>query len=726
MSKLFICTKTRHIEELIQHCEKTGYASVDFETTSLKYHISSEYALILGVSFQPGSSWIIPLGHKDSPKKKGWIKWLLMFGKRVIENPNIIKIAWNLKFEYKWFLRYGIRMKGVLMDAMLAKYCLDEERPHDLKSFAARFYPQYASYEEKISPRGIKDKDKIKWADKPFLPLCEYCGIDSDITLRGMLYMEPRLIRLGFYNLFRNLLMMATRVLGESEYRGIRVNRTYLEDLMGIYKIKLNVAHKKIDNNRALIKYERKYRRYFLRKTINKVRDEIESLQESDKPNADRLIKNREGKIQRILEGKNLTKKETYGGFNPGSPDQLREFLFTSKFGLKLKSKNRTESGKLSTDEDTLESLKKYDKTKFLTDILAFRGLAKLDSTYISGIHPLLDRFNYVHAGFKINGTVTGRLSCADPNLQNIPRDTTASDIKKMFIPPPGYVLLEVDYGQAELRLIAELAKDKVMLEMFTKGYNIHVATACLINGGIDQYDEVKKIIKIGDNMSGEELAKPENKKILKWMKEKKRGKSLNFSIIYGQGDKAMAEELDCTPEEAGEFKRKWLDQYPDIRRWMRKQIKFARKNGYVPMLFGRKRRLHDIDSDNFGKKSEAERQAINAPIQGTSSDFGLFSLVIIREKILKGELPVDMMLAYTVHDSLGFYVRPEDVHGIIPILYKICRNPDTIKYFGFELKNVEMKVSPELGIESWGDLNEYHEEANYRNLYTEWERSNN
>lgn len=713
-SKLFICTKTRHVRELISHCKTTGVSSVDFETTSFYYSNPNEYALILGVSFQPGSAWIIPLGHKESPTKRGF-KWLEMFGKEVIENLDIIKVCWNLKFEYKWFLRYNIIMRGRLFDGMLAKYCLDEERPHDLKDFAATFFPEFANYEEKISPKGIKDKEKVKWADKPFIPLCEYCGIDCDVTLRGMIYMEARLIKLGFYNLFRNLLMTATRVLAESEYRGILINRSYLEDLMQVYKVKLSTCEKKIQENPGLLRYEKRYRKHRLKRIIQDINDEIDDLKDGDVDNS-RLIANRYKKLENISKGI-FTKKENYEGFNPASPKQLGEFLFESPFGLKIKSKKKTPSGGWATDEDTLKAIQKYDKTNFIESLLEHRGLSKLDSTYISGIHPLLDLRDRVHAGYKIHGTVTGRLSCANPNLQNIPRDTTSSDIKKMFVPPPGYVLLEIDYGQAELRLIAEIAHDKVMIDLFKKNYNIHVATACKLNGGIEQYDEVKKIIKVGDNMSGEELDKPENKKILFWLKQKKRAKSLNFSIIYGQGDEAMAEEMECTEEEAHKFKVDWLNQYKGIKRWMKAQVKFARENGYVPMLFGRKRRLHSIDDPAPYLRAEAERQAINAPIQGTSSDFLLFASVLIREKVLSGELPPDLQQAYTVHDSIGFWVRPWDIHRVVPIIEKVCRNPDTLKYFEFKLKNVEMKVSAECGIQSWGDLNEYHMETNYIKL---------
>jgi len=705
-SKLKICKSKADVRELIAHCKTTGMCSHDFETTSLQYYNPNEYPLCMGVSFQPGSAWIIPLGHKDSPFQKNWRKILRLFAKQVIEDFNIVKIAWNFKFEYKWWLSIDIMPKGRLFDAMLAKYCLDEEPPHGLKEHVTQFYPEFAGYEDKI------DK-KVAWADKDADKLYEYCGLDTDLTLRSFIYMEPRLIKGGFYNLFRNLLMMAVRVFGESEYRGIRIDRPYLEEIMGIYKTKIADSDTTLRSNRRLLKYERKYKKHHLRNLIEKVELEIEEIEEDDNPNAATLIANRNKKIQNYLAG-TFSNKDRYDGFNFNSPKQMGEFLYSSSFGLKLKPLKQTKSGGNSTDEESIEAIKTHDRSGFMDQLLIHRGLVKLDSTYISGIHPLLDYVDRVHANFKIHGTVTGRLSCGDPNLQNIPRDTTSSDIKKMFIPPPGYLLLEVDYSQAELRVVAELAQDKVMIDIFKRNYNIHVATACKVNDALERYDEIKAIIKKGDAMSGDELKDPKNKEILFWLKQKKRAKTINFGILYGQGAKKLSIELECTEAEAEQIIEDWFKAYPGVRRWIKRQQRFCLKNEYVTNMFGRKRRLYNASSPKPYEKFEALRQAINTPIQGTSSDFAVFSTVILREEITRGKLlPPDMQMCYEVHDSIGFYIRPADIHRVIPIVKKICDNPLTQRYFGFKLKYVEMKVSAEVGL-NWGSLNEYNPKEDY------------
>jgi DNA polymerase-1 len=272
-----------------------------------------------------------------------------------------------------------------------------------------------------------------------------------------------------------------------------------------------------------------------------------------------------------------------------------------------------------------------------------------------------------------------------------------------MFIPPPGMLLLEVDYSQAELRVVAELAKDKAMIEIFRKNWNIHVATACKINGGIHLYDKVKSILKDENH-----------KDWLFWEKQKKRAKTINFGILYGQTEKKLSKELDCTEEEAKEFIQQWYAAYPQVKKWIKKQQQHAHEHGYVMSLFGRKRRLYEsIYSDRYGVVLEAERQAVNTPIQGTASDFGLLSQIVIRELKLRGKLPAYMQQVYTVHDSIGYYIKPEDISTVVPEIVRICDNPNTLEYFGFELKDVRMKVSPEIG-KTWFDKHDWDPWTDY------------
>lgn len=722
-SVLRIITKEKQLKKLIAYCKKTRYCSFDFETTSLKFYDPNEYLLTVSISFQPGSSWVLPLGHKDSPfkKKRKWVRLFRKFGKAVLENPDIVKVAWNLKFEYKWCMRYDIFPKGRLLDAQLAKYLLDEERPHGLKNFVNMVFADFAGYENQLKG---EDEKNVDWKNVPFKTLCKYNGLDSDLTLRAMIIMEPKLVKQGFYSMFRNMLMMGTRVLAELEYRGFKVDRAYLKSLIKIYEKKIEVAKTALKNDPALLKYEKKFKVYHLKQLIDKVQLEIAEIRNTNAKNAPRLIANRELKIKKFLEGQ-FNKKETWDEMNFGSPKQVAHFFFEAPFGLRLKPHKLTDSGAPSTDEESLLALAPKDKTGFMKKLLDLRGLEKLNSTYIEGMYPHLDYEDRIHAGFKLHGTVTGRLSCVNPNLQNIPRGSTAADIKIMFIPPPGYLMMEPDYGQAELRVIAQVSQDKAMLEIFRKNYNIHVATACKMPipkgtptklGGLKDYDKIKAIIKKGDALGGKELEKPENAEMLFWVKQKKKGKSLNFSIVYQQGDAKTAEDLDCTTDEAREFKRDWFKAFPQVEKWINRQKSLAHKKEYVKNIFGTKRRLHNINSGIKWEMAEAERQSVNAPIQGGSGYFTLLSMIVIRDKILRGELPRDLIMTYTVHDSIGFYIKPKDIHIVVPQIVEIMDNPETQKYFGFHLSDVKMKASIEIG-KTWEGLKDYDANEDY----TKW-----
>lgn len=724
-SKLKLVTKWKDIRKLIKYCKQTKYCSFDFETNGEPYHAPTSYITVMGVSFQPGSAWVIPMDHFDSKFKGKARKILRLFDERVFSNWDVVKVAWNFKFEYKWLMKYGIIPKGVLFDGMLAKYCLDEERPMGLKEFVNDKFQDFYDYEKHL-PKG-------PWDKKPLKPLAKYCGIDCDLTLRSMIFMEPKLIKLGFYNLFRNLLMMATRVLAESEFNGVKVDRPYLVNLMEKYGVLIEDQTKALNKLPAVVKFVKRNKTKNREELINKLKLEIEEINAGKSKQKVRMIKARKAKINSIISGSftgKVGKLKLYEGINFNSPDQLIELLFTSRYGLKKKvvkytvdKKTKKATKRPSTDEEVLLALSKGDGTGLLDGLLKLRELGKLYSTYIKGVMEILSFNSRVHASFLIHGTVTGRLSCVEPNLQNIPRDTTASDIKRMYLPDEGHLLLEVDYGQAELRVLAEMAEDPVMIDIFKKNYNIHVATAIkAAKRDLLEYNTIKGILSEAEKLPGYELEKKGNEEFLFWTKQKKKAKTINFGIIYGQGDDKLAEGMGCSKEEASEFKNDWKKTYPASFKKMGELQKFAQKHGYVKNMFGRKRRLpnatfrdkHEaIRYNMLGKWSEALRQAVNAPIQGTGSDFGLLSQIVIRKKRMLGEFPKTFMQLYTVHDSIGYNLPPIHVHWVVPKVIKICDNPETQKYFGFKLKHVAMKVSPELGL-NWGQLKGYDSWENY------------
>lgn len=233
-----------------------------------------------------------------------------------------------------------------------------------------------------------------------------------------------------------------------------------------------------------------------------------------------------------------------------------------------------------------------------------------------------------------------------------INHNTTSGDIKKMFVPPPGYILVEVDYSQAELRVVAELAQDKAMIDIFQRNYNIHMATACKINGGIQLYDVAKS------------AEKDENHKDhLFWVKQKKRAKTINFGILYGQTEKKLSIELECTEAEAKKFITDWYAAYPQVAKWIKAQKAFAHKHGYVKSLFGRKRRLYNIYSDKFGVMLESERQCVDEKTQAlTKQGWKGYAQLKVGEEILTKN-PQTGLLEWQPIKGLNSYTHTGDMY---------------------------------------------------------------
>jgi len=287
-----------------------------------------------------------------------------------------------------------------------------------------------------------------------------------------------------------------------------------------------------------------------------------------------------------------------------------------------------------------------------------------------------------------------------------INHNTTASDIKQMFIPPPGMVLLQLDYSQAELRVMAAQANETEMIRWFREGRDIHLSVACDKNHW--DYDWALEILK------KEDKADPN---FFQVKTQRKYAKTINFGIIYGQTAKKLAEGMETSLKEAEIYLKEYNARFPNVAKFIKKQHRFVKNHGYVRNLFGRKRRLDNIYSTEWAKSAEAQRQSVNAPIQGAASDYTLFSSILIWEKIRNGELPKELIQAYTVHDSLGFFLYPENVHKVVPILDKVCKNPETKEWFGFQIDSVSMAVDFEISGTNWKELKTYNTETDYRSL---------
>ena len=430
-TKYHILENEQQLDMLIDACKKTGYASVDFETTGNRIYNNDFYPTILGVCFEPGRAGVIPLGHFDSKFKKSWKTKLQKFGEEVIANENIVKVAWNAKFDMQVFHKYGIFHKGRLFDGMLAKYVLDEAKPNDLKSMVRRFLPKFGDYEEDY------EGCNLPWDQKPLLGLSQYCAIDTDMCLRLFLFFEKKMMDKKFYHLFRNLIMPASNLLTKVETRGQRLDKEWHGKLMEEYPRRILEAETKVRALKKVKRFEKSLIQQRLDKAISKIEEEIgeskKVIKTSDDSrkiaSAERSIKNREEKIARLMAGEFNTKSEKaiIKPINFGSASQMTQLLFTDPKGFRFPVVKYTQKDKRDTDnpsssEAVLLELQKTDKTGFIDTLLELRGLKQINNMFVKGFANLVQDDGRLHPKFNIHGTRTGRLSSADPNSQQLPR----------------------------------------------------------------------------------------------------------------------------------------------------------------------------------------------------------------------------------------------------------------------------------------------------------------
>lgn len=358
------------------------------------------------------------------------------------------------------------------------------------------------------------------------------------------------------------------------------------------------------------------------------------------------FLKKYSGVLEKHIAEKEKEIYDTAGvRFNIASPKQVGEVLF-DKMGLPYRWR-KTSSGAYSTNEEKLSEL--AGDYPIANMILEHRKLNKLKSTYVDALPALINpRTGRIHTSYNQARAATGRLSSENPNLQNIPiRDEAGREIRKAFIPrDEDHVLLAADYSQIELRLIAEISGEKAMLEAFEKGQDIHRATAARVFE-VD-YDDVTD-------------------------DQRRSAKTVNFSIIYGAGATNLSRQLGISRKEASELISAYFKQYQGLKAYMDETVEFARNNGYVTTLMGRRRFLRDINSKSSLERSNAERMAINTPIQGTAAD--MIKVAMIRIHEILNKKPYRSRMILQVHDELVFDMHKDEVEELRPIIEKEMKN---------------------------------------------------
>lgn len=539
---------------LVDNLLKQRAVCFDTETTSLN-ELEAE---LVGMSFsyKKGLAYYVPLSED-----RGEVLQTLEIFRPFFEKEDLLKIAHNLKFDYKILKQYDVTVKGAMFDTMIAHYLLNPDGRHGM-DYLSEMYLNYkpVSIETII---GKKGKNQGNFRDADLRTQTDYAAEDADVTFQLYELFAPQLKKEGLEDLFFTIEMPLMEVLAKMELAGISLDEKWLSQ-----------ESKDLEND----------------------------------------LKQLETKIFE------LSGEE----FNMNSPRQLGEVLF-EKLQLDPKAK-KTKTGQYATSEDVLQKL--ASKHEIIQHILEYRTYQKLKSTYVDALPSQIDKEdNRVHTNFSQTTAATGRLASVNPNLQNIPiRTLRGQQIRGAFVSGEGKKIISADYSQIELRLIAEISGEENMIRAFQNGEDIHASTAA-------------KLFKV----PLEEVSKT----------QRGQAKTVNFGIIYGQGAFGLAEQTGLSRTEAKQMIDTYFATYPKLKEYMAEQVNKARELGYVETLLGRKRHLKDINSGNFVVKGHAERNAVNAPIQGSAADVIKMAMIKIDHELQTQKLQTKMLLQ--VHDELVF-----------------------------------------------------------------------
>lgn len=556
-------------QELIALLLQQESISFDTETTGTDANLAD----LVGLSFciKPGEGYYIPV-----PENRPEAQAIVDEFKPVWENEGIAKIGQNIKYDMLVLKWYGVSIKGILFDTMLAHYLIDPDTRHGMDVLSEN-YLNYSpiSITELIGPKG---KAQGTMRDVPVEKVVDYASEDADVTLQLANKFRPMLKDLNAEKLAMEVENPLIYVLADIEKEGVRIDM----DTLINYSKELEIDIRKFE--------------------------------------------------QSVYDKCGVK-------FNLASPKQLGEVLF-DKLCLDPKAK-KTKTGQYQTGEDVLLAL--ASKSDVVQDILDFRQLQKLKSTYVDALPLMVNpKTGRVHTSYNQAVAATGRLSSNNPNLQNIPiRTERGREVRKAFIArDENHILLSADYSQIELRIIADISKEENMLEAFNKGIDIHTATAAKVYGiSIDEVDATQR----------------------------RNAKAVNFGIIYGQSAFGLSQNLGIPRKEAAEIIEQYFTQYPGIKKYMTDTMNFARENGFVETILGRRRYLRDINSANQTVRGFAERNAINAPIQGSAADMIKVAMINIHKDMQDQKLQSKMTMQ--VHDELVFDVLKTEVEAMKAII---------------------------------------------------------
>jgi DNA polymerase-1 len=568
------------LKEWLDEAKRKGLLAIDTETTSL----TPAKASLCGISIAhtPGMAAYIPVGHCQhetpadlfgEPASEGQecdirqlsLEKVIRAMKPVLEDPSVLKIGHNIKYDMQMLMKHGVRMSPV-EDTMLLSYVLDgSSHGHGMDELAETLCGHSTIKYADVAGKG---KAQITFDSVGIEAALPYAAEDADITLRLYHMLKPRLAQEKMSLVYEDIERPLIPVIADMELRGIRVDRQKLKEMSDEFA-----------------------------RSLATLEEEIHTL--AGHP------------------------------FNVASPRQIGSVLFDE---MGLSGGKKTKTGDWSTTAQLLEKLADQGHD-VVRKILDWRQLAKLKSTYTDSLQEQINPdTGRVHTSFSMAGTSTGRLASSEPNLQNIPiRTEEGRKIREAFISEEGWKILSVDYSQIELRLAAEMAEVEGLKQAFQNRQDIHSTTAASVFG-LTLEDVTPDL--------------------------RRKAKEVNFGILYGISPWGLAKRLGIDPEDAKDFISRYFARFPELPQFMEDCKEEARRSGYVRTLFGRKCFVPGIHDKNGAVKSAAERQAINAPLQGTAADIMKLAMIRVAKALEESGLKARMLLQ--AHDELILEV-PDD-----------------------------------------------------------------
>jgi len=672
------------VDELADYLEvmkKSKTITFDYETAGFmpNHTPTGGKILCISLSAKPFEARLFPFyGHLLSelrPELEN-VKAFSLLGEFFSGYPHIAKIAHNAKFEYIWTRESGIA-KNIknLQDTMLLHYLIDENSNHGLKDVGPRFTDQTRYDDEtnvlkhkrahKKQPYydNMPDLGDTNYAYIPNDILWHYAMIDADVTHRLYPIFMKDLRAQGLEEFAFKYFLPLIKFFGHLKIRGIKIDTDYLTGLIQKYTQRYNEVERELLQLDVIKKAEKLIYQDTISKNIIKVKAKYAKLKRKSLSEAEYL------------------QKYVYDKFKPkvinlNSTDQLKILFFDV---LHLKKHYNKKTKNVSLDASVL-AIYESQGIEFVKQLLNFRQLGKFLSTFLIGIQNVLVN-GRVHTDLLQHGAVTGRLSSKNPNLQNIPSKSDpekAKEIRRMFVvdDPDEYIFLAKDYGQIEFRIWAQYSQDERMIADINSGVDIHYLTASRVYG--IPIDQVTK-------------------------KQRFKAKGVVFGIMYGRGAKSIAEEFGITLEEAEKIRRTFFVNYPKAEAWIKNVLKRAKTEKQVRNLYGRIRHLQGtIDSPHENLRAEAERQAVNSPIQGAASDTN--NLAAYKCEIALNRAGIDAHVVLLVHDQTIFHVRKKDLAEVNRITDEIMQHPT-------DLINVKLVTDAEVGY-NIGDLVDYNNAA--------------